>query len=102
MTIDEAIKHCRQAAMDNREAGCEECAEEHKQLAEWLEELQMWREHYDCHRGRFVRDEKRFGDNELRCSVCGAILEGELATKWRTNYYCYHCGAKMQEEAWND
>ncbi len=48
--------------------------------------------------GSWIRDKKRFGDDELRCSVCGAILEGELAVSWRNNFYCYHCGARMLTE----
>lgn len=58
MTIDEAIAHAREVAKRNREQWkncpaerdtrehltCEECAEEHEQLAEWLEELKKLRE----------------------------------------------------------
>lgn len=64
MTLDEAIKHAEEKANNlfirsdpNREypcftteearAECEECAEEHKQLALWLKELKMWRTWYD-------------------------------------------------------
>ncbi len=55
MTIDEAIKHCKEkqkklneqacsADMTEKEAAdCFECAKEHLQLATWLEELQEWR-----------------------------------------------------------
>lgn len=55
MTIDEAIKHAREVAKGNREKctqydfGCDkfskclECAEEHEQLAKWLEELKKYR-----------------------------------------------------------
>ena len=58
MTIDEAIKHCEEKAElhgsrweyykehDMNEyitASCK-CAEEHRQLAEWLKELKMYRE----------------------------------------------------------
>lgn len=35
MTIEEAIKHCEENVCDNTE-----CSKEHKQLAEWLKELQ--------------------------------------------------------------
>ena len=35
MTLEEAIKHCEQKACGN-----DECSKEHKQLAEWLKELQ--------------------------------------------------------------
>ena len=35
MTLEEAIEHCEQKACGN-----DECSKEHKQLAEWLKELQ--------------------------------------------------------------
>jgi len=54
MTIEEAIRHCMDEAGKNRARAvecanaydgegatrCHECADEHQQLAEWLEELQ--------------------------------------------------------------
>ena len=36
MTIEEAIQHCIEVA---KTTSCEECAEEHLQLAEWLGRL---------------------------------------------------------------
>ena len=58
MSIDEAIVHAKEVAERNRKQykncpsdrtdirhqTCEECAEEHEQLAEWLEELKAYRE----------------------------------------------------------
>lgn len=58
MTIDEAIKHCEEVAEDKEKnaiwaysrtddtayTNCLECAEEHRQLAEWLKELKIHRE----------------------------------------------------------
>lgn len=43
MTLDEAIKHAKEKADENRKytKECKECAEEHEQLAEWLEELNI-------------------------------------------------------------
>ena len=57
MTLDEAILHAREVAERNRKQykncpsdrtdiryqTCEECAKEHEQLAEWLEELKSYR-----------------------------------------------------------
>ena len=64
MTLDEAIKHAREKAEEQRKDNdtcvvkegygckdcayyyskpCIECAEEHEQLAEWLEELKMYK-----------------------------------------------------------
>ena len=45
MTINEAIVHAREVAsrkFDDR-VHCIKCAEEHEQLAEWLEELKAYR-----------------------------------------------------------
>ena len=54
MTLDEAIKHAREKANEQKyyasfERGkhiqsCKKCAEEHEQLARWLEELKKYRE----------------------------------------------------------
>ena len=54
MTLDEAIKHARDKAKEQKyyasfERGkriqsCKKCAEEHEQLAEWLEELKEYKE----------------------------------------------------------
>jgi isocitrate dehydrogenase kinase/phosphatase len=62
MTLDEAIKHCEEVAESKRkqvengdwekgsltERDCLECADEHKQLAEWLKELKQLREQQTC------------------------------------------------------
>ena len=59
MTLDEAIKHCEevaeeyQASIDSLDIvgkgldECEECAKEHRQLAEWLKELKAIKEVID-------------------------------------------------------
>jgi hypothetical protein len=38
MTLDEAIEHCEEKAK-----GCDSCSMEHKQLADWLRELKVFR-----------------------------------------------------------
>ena len=56
MELDEAIRHAREVAKERNETAnltpteygdyinsCRECAAEHEQLAEWLEELAEWR-----------------------------------------------------------
>lgn len=57
MTLDEAIKHAEEVMAENLEKtkgrkasdpiaiNCFECADEHRQLAEWLKELKAYREH---------------------------------------------------------
>ncbi len=56
MTIDEAIAHAREVAKKQRDSypiyfsllgygkDCIKCADEHEQLADWLEELKNYRE----------------------------------------------------------
>jgi hypothetical protein len=49
MTLDEAILHAEEIAEEfnqgvKQEEWCMKCAEEHKQLAEWLKELKALRE----------------------------------------------------------
>lgn len=65
MSLDEAIQHCRDRSKSLRDEAvleineklghsredCIECAEEHRQLAEWLEELKRRREEDDSRRG---------------------------------------------------
>lgn len=41
MTLEEAIRHARSVEKDSSE--CKECKLEHKQLADWLEELSILR-----------------------------------------------------------
>ena len=41
MTLDEAIKHAEEVAEEQEKLG--KCAEEHRQLAEWLRELRVLR-----------------------------------------------------------
>lgn len=41
MILEEAIKHCEEVL--ERDDMCEECKQEHKQLAKWLKELRLLR-----------------------------------------------------------
>ena len=43
MTLEEAIVHCEEVAND-RAGCCEDCAEEHRQLAEWLKDYKRLKE----------------------------------------------------------
>lgn len=49
MTIDEAIKHCEEVANGMTTQGdCKECAEDHRQLAEWLRDYKRLLEREPC------------------------------------------------------
>ncbi|MCR3760405.1 hypothetical protein KYB31_15615 [Clostridium felsineum] len=49
MTLDEAIKHCYSKIKEETKCKNDKCADEHLQLAHWLEEL----------RGRRKRDSRK-------------------------------------------
>lgn len=96
MTIDEAIAHAREMAKDNRsictvtDKGCDkfskclQCAEEHEQLAEWLEELQSYKQ------GNCTNDCEHF-DNGVKYGYNKAIddfvkkLEEHQQENWIDN-----------------
>ena len=93
MKLDEAIRHAEEVAELN-EAECFECAEEHRQLAEWLKELKALREQKRP-RGtwteEFDESANPFFQRRWRCSACNDY-----------NYYgrpdfCPCCGADMRE-----
>lgn len=43
LTLEEAIKHAKKVAVQMELDDCKECSENHKQLAEWLEELKSYK-----------------------------------------------------------
>ena len=95
MTLDEAIKHARDKANEQKyyasfERGkhiqsCKKCAEEHEQLADWLEELKKYREMDIVH----CKDCKYWvtgviGETEnIKCCEYGGYMVGE-------NGYCVY------------
>ena len=80
MTLDEAIKHCEEVAEEQEKAAkewhenqvrkcelipfaemdytheneCKKCAEEHRQLAEWLRELRAYRKIKDSNLKKYL------------------------------------------------
>ena len=84
MTLDEAIKHCEEVAEEQEKAAkewhenqvrkcelipfaemdytheneCKKCAEEHRQLAEWLRELRAYRKIKDSWNRMFPNGEE--------------------------------------------
>lgn len=67
MDLDSAIQHCEEVMMENLEKtkdrnasdpiaiNCFECADEHRQLAEWLKELKAYKETW-CKLGIWLAD----------------------------------------------
>ena len=95
MTLDEAIKHAREKANEQNyyasfERGkhiqsCKKCAEEHEQLARWLEELKQYRDMDIVH----CKDCKYWGSGvpgeteNIKCCEYGGYMVG-------ANGYCVY------------
>ena len=112
MTLDEAIKHAEEVAeekerdrdvrkihLDNRNShnnivhyqkACK-CAEEHRQLAEWLKELKQLRKQEKI--GHWI---DHSDEGYVECSNCGSATncDGNIADL----HFCFSCGAKMEED----
>ena len=138
MTLDEAIKHCEEVAEESEysaimfkqkkevsaflekaeaekaENDCQQCAADHRQLAEWLKELKE-RRAADVKRGKWIekaedyyrqwQDSGRSWDDmpyfitglHFACGVCFDKYEinAEGVEFWD---FCPHCGADMRGE----
>lgn len=112
MTIDEAIRHAEKVAdaheekiklyaklrtyedlalFEHEETSCRSCAEEHRQLAEWLKDYKRLKEQ-EPKTGHWIYIGN--GHNGLnKCSECG----GERKMFDGLEKYCASCGAKMFE-----
>lgn len=105
MTLDEAIKHCKekvehlrngvrtcQSMSATEQADCLECANEHEQLAEWLEELKDWRKlkpvcAFDGYVVYTSRSEVSISEIEAYCDTC------KHRDGYPTSDVCQYCGA---------
>lgn len=84
MTLDEAIKHAEEVMVENLEKtkgrnasdpiaiNCFECAEEHRQLAEWLKELKQLRK-----QTRWIPVSKRLPEDFQRVLVTIVNYKGD-------------------------
>lgn len=130
MTIDRAIAHARDVAKRriaeyenhyDKDAHyyprqCKKCAEEHEQLAEWLEELKQYREIgtvEECRESVGKQTAKKPQKNGLysahsdifrkipayTCPSCGNMCLEKWATERSITSYCWDCGQKLD---WGD
>lgn len=87
MTLDEAIRHAEEVVeYDCYNDEQKKCADEHRQLAEWLKELKECRQHT----GHWVL--VNGGLDIYMCDQCGEILQIDRVPIWD---YCPVCGARM-------
>ena len=110
MTIDEAIVHAREVAsrkFDDR-VHCIRCAEEHEQLAEWLEELKAYRAIGTPEECRALKDRlvakkvslrhvrKFVGFDDGKCPTCGESVSRDFDG---VDVFCPECGQRLD---WSD
>ena len=111
MTIDEAIKHCKEVAEANDQGlydaialggqnptqeeivACEQCAADHRQLAEWLKELVSLKER----RGRWEYYKNIGIMNIYICTNCNNKVEMAIDVEPSSFCYCPKCRADMRE-----
>lgn len=113
MTIDEAIKHCEEVAEEKEAQAweaqlqeeyrtikpCKECAEEHRQLAEWLKELKSFKEKDEPKAVRYEGDGYADGSmvyDYAYCPNCNHETEVD-SENWGCDF-CPNCGQRLRWE----
>ena len=110
MTLDEAIKHAEEVSMDNinranilwdskEKARCEDCAEEHRQLAEWLKDYKrLLEQEQKTGHWEWVQYDSNPNIGNWHCSECRNIVMECANNNEKVMYkYCPNCGARMAE-----
>lgn len=100
MTLDEAIKHAEEVTEDKENEGkllcqsegasigCLTCAEEHRQLAEWLKD---YKQLLEPKTGHWIK----ISPAEIyECSECGQNVMTSDICAYK---FCHGCGIKMVE-----
>jgi len=102
MTLDEAIKHCKEVAERQERASsfwskesrhyksCIECSKEHQQLATWLRELKVFK----SRKGEWLRMSDELEDDRYKCSHCGNVVHyKDKMDLYTFNKWCGRCGS---------
>ena len=113
MTLDEAIKHAEEVSMDNinranilwdskEKARCEDCAEEHRQLAEWLKDYKrLLEQEQKTGHWEWVQYDSNPNIGNWHCSECMRIVYRAIPSAVTSAVYAYkycpNCGARMAE-----
>lgn len=86
MTLDETIKHCNEVAdgaLCKGTVNHKSCGEEHRQLAEWLEELKSLRENNEW---ISIKDNPPEENGDYL--FCGTEAIGNVKYLCRVKYWC--------------
>ena len=107
MTLEDAINHCRKIAnvttpgncnaFENssimnctNDKACKECAFYHKQLADWLIELQVLRDSTDCHTNLIYELTEKL--KEVTNLLKLAVEDFDSVTPYLSEPYSHFCG----------
>ncbi|WP_462349225.1 hypothetical protein [Holdemanella biformis] len=86
MTLDEAIAHAKE--LSENQSMCEDCREEHKQLAEWLEQL---RDYKNIFEEKQETNYEHFKDEVIEnCGFTFALVDGKPCQC--SGVSCCNCG----------
>lgn len=104
MTLDEAIKHAKEKAKEQRYyanferngmmyQSCVKCAEEHEQLAEWLEQLKEYQQLEE--QGKLIKLPCKVGDTVWEYESFGLrqykVTNIDFDKNWKLYFDC-NCG----------
>ena len=123
MTLDETIKHAEKIAEENQRvvdtgivfndvtidmlycddteiidehlANYQSCAEEYRQIAEWLKELRVFK----SRKGQWLRmsDLSEQEDDRYKCSHCGNVVHyKDKMNLYTFNRWCGRCGSNNE------
>lgn len=95
LTLDQAIEHCEKMS---KTLDCKDCAEDHRQLAEWLKELRVLKKFEECgyempKPKRLLRLETRYKGFGYACPYCG---RGVIRVKGLQQ--CKVCGGMVDND----
>lgn len=115
MTIDEAIKHAEEVAEKNEKISlytpveyipadlsieqCQNCADEHRQLAEWLKELKSLKDKDEPKAVRYEGDGYADGAMVVDYAFCPSCdHETEVDSENWGCGFCPNCGQRLRWE----
>ena len=101
MTLEEAIKHAEEVAdwmkrQSSQNDKCDKCAEEHRQLAEWLKDYKRLKESQPCEDAisrQAVKEalRNRIGESISECiNALPSVTPATKMGRWEWNQYDYN------------
>lgn len=96
MTLEGLIDHEEKESKATWNGKPTLCAEEHRQLAEWLKDYKRLLEQ-ERKIGKWITVNKGLMVTSYKCSECGRIVKDDTGYDVIKDYPFCHCGVKMSE-----